>query len=53
MQTVSEVYYYASPNSSTAPDYFQANTTQYPFPMAAVALLILLFLVGTFTLSKD
>jgi hypothetical protein len=33
--------------TSTASTYFKANTTQFPFPLIAVAVAIILLIVGT------
>jgi hypothetical protein len=44
MQNVTSVYAYAS-TSGTSTN-FQADTTQFPFPLAVVALAIVLLIVG-------
>ena len=46
MQSPTDAYYYASPNSNTTPDVFRANTTQFPFPQVVIGLLLLMLLTG-------
>ena len=43
-EKVTNIYSYASTSGTSAN--FQANTTQFPFPLAVVAIAIVLLIVG-------
>lgn len=50
MESGSSVYSFAS--TSGASTKFLANTTQYPFPLAVIAIAIILLIVGTSALTQ-
>ena len=50
MESITTAYTYASTSGTSTS--FKANTTQFPFPQAVVAIAIVLLIVGTHVLRK-